>query len=431
MSQIGGQLLGGVGRLTTALSTALGALSSILMILVIGIFIAIEPKLYDRGVAWMLPTEHRDGFYDLSNKVGFTLRRLMFGRIVGMVVEGVGTWLMLMWGGVPMAALLGLLTGLLAFIPNIGAIVSGVLMVAVGFSAGTDAGLWAIATYFIVQTIDGYLIVPYVARRTVDLAPALVLAAQLLFGVLFGLMGLLLADPIVATIKVSLEEWSKRRAGRRARSSSSDAATAEAYRGSTRCLSLRRRRRGALLLHLLLHRCICCCCCAARIAALRHDLDDVDVEIEVGVGLEPALRRRVGAIGEAARDDDLVAAAFLHLEQRLAEAGDDLADQHRRRAAALGAVEHRAVLGRAGIFEHHAVEVGQQPARARRDGVDVERLEAAPRRVARAGRRRATSSGDRQPIFELRAASDRAKRNLGDRHGKSSRRGKRRKRSAP
>jgi predicted PurR-regulated permease PerM len=213
MSQIGSQMVGGVGRLTTALSSAFGALSSIVMALVIGIFIAIEPKLYDRGVAWMLPKGQRDGFYDLSEKVGATLRRLMFGRIVGMLVEGVGTWLMLWAGGVPMAALLGLLTGLLAFVPNIGAIVSGVLMVAVGFSAGPDAGLWAIATYLIVQTIDGYVIVPYVARRTVDLAPALVLAAQLLFGVLFGLMGLLLADPIVATIKVSLEEWAKRRAG--------------------------------------------------------------------------------------------------------------------------------------------------------------------------------------------------------------------------
>ena len=212
LSSVGSQLLGGVGRLTTAVSTAIGAITSFLMVLVIGIFIAIEPRLYDRGVAWMLPVEHRDGFYELSNRVGFTLRRLMFGRIVGMVVEGVGTWLMLMWGGVPMAALLGLLTGLLAFIPNIGAIVSGVLMVAVGFSAGTDQGLWAIATYFIVQNVDGYLIVPYIAKRTVDLAPALVLAAQLLFGALFGIIGLLLADPIVASINVSLEEWSKRRA---------------------------------------------------------------------------------------------------------------------------------------------------------------------------------------------------------------------------
>ena len=214
MSQVGSQLVGGVGRLTTALSTAVGAISSILMVLVIGIFVAIEPKLYDRGVAWMLPTHSRAGFYDLSNKVGFTLRRLMFGRIVGMVVEGVGTWLMLWAGGVPMAALLGLLTGLLAFVPNIGAIVSGVLMVAVGFSAGSDAGLWAIATYLIVQTIDGYIIVPYVARRTVDLAPALVLGAQLIFGALFGLMGLLLADPIVAAVKVALEGLSKHNRGK-------------------------------------------------------------------------------------------------------------------------------------------------------------------------------------------------------------------------
>ncbi len=211
LPSIGSQLLGGVGRLASAVNTAVGIVSSIIMVLVIGIFIAIEPRLYDRGIAWMLPIGRRSSFYDISDHVGFVLRRLMMGRIVGMLVEGVGTWLMLMWGGVPMAALLGLLTGLLAFIPNIGAIVSGLLMVAVGFSASTDAGLWAIVTYFFVQTIDGYLIVPYVARRTVDLAPALVLAAQLIFGALFGFMGLLLADPIVAAVKTALEDLSRRK----------------------------------------------------------------------------------------------------------------------------------------------------------------------------------------------------------------------------
>src|SRR3546814_12431360 len=86
-----------------------------------------------------------------------------------------------------MAALMGLLTGLLAFIPNIGAIVSGVLLVLVGFSAGTDTGLYAIAIYFVVQTVDGYLIVPMVAKQTVDLAPALVLGAQILLGTLLGI----------------------------------------------------------------------------------------------------------------------------------------------------------------------------------------------------------------------------------------------------
>ena len=205
------QVLGSIGRLTSAVGSALGAITSALLILIIGIFIAVEPRLYDRGVAWMLPMRYRSEFYQIVERVGFTLRRLLFGRLIGMVVEGIFTFLMLWVGGVPMAALLGLLTGLLAFIPNLGAIVSGLLMVAVGFSAGADQGLWAIITYFAVQNIDGYLILPYIARKTVDLAPAVVLAAQLIFGSLFGFLGLLLADPILAAIKVTLQEFAKAR----------------------------------------------------------------------------------------------------------------------------------------------------------------------------------------------------------------------------
>ena len=216
---VGQQLMGSVGRLTTAVGSALGAVTSALLIIVIGIFIAVEPRLYDRGVAWMLPLRYRSGFYQISDRVGFTLRRLLFGRIVGMVFEGLFTWFMLAFvsrlfgiGPIPMAALLGLITGLLAFIPNIGAIVSGLLMVAVGFSAGPAEGVFAIAVYFLVQNIDGYLVLPYIARRTVDLAPAVVLAAQLIFGALFGFLGLLLADSMLATVKVALQEFSRQRA---------------------------------------------------------------------------------------------------------------------------------------------------------------------------------------------------------------------------
>ncbi|WP_233222377.1 AI-2E family transporter [Allosphingosinicella deserti] len=217
IDQLSGQLMGSLGRLGSAVSSALGAVTSFVMILVIGIFFAVEPRLYQRGFAWMLPLRSRDSFYTTAETMGFTLRRLMAGRLVGMAVEGFGTWLLLMLGGVPMAALLGILTGLLAFIPNIGAIVSGVLIVLAGFSVSTNTGLWAIAVYFIVQTVDGYLIVPYVARKTVDLAPALVLGAQLLFGALFGLMGLALADPIIAMIKVALERQSKENQGQPAK----------------------------------------------------------------------------------------------------------------------------------------------------------------------------------------------------------------------
>jgi predicted PurR-regulated permease PerM len=209
-------LAGTVGRVTAALGTVFGALTSLVMIMVLGIFLAIEPRLYERGVAWMLPMKAREDFYITTARMGFTLRRLMAGRLLGMVVEGIGTWLACLAVGIPMAVLMGLLTGLLAFIPNIGAIVSGVLLVLVGFSAGVDTGLWAIAIYFFVQTVDGYLIVPMVAKQTVDLAPALVLAAQILLGTLLGILGLFLADPIVAMIKVALEREAERNAGSQA-----------------------------------------------------------------------------------------------------------------------------------------------------------------------------------------------------------------------
>ncbi|MEA3078622.1 MAG: hypothetical protein QOF05_30, partial [Sphingomonadales bacterium] len=190
----------------------IGAVTSVVAMIVIGIFLAAEPRIYDRGIAWMLPLRARAGFYRIAEHVGFTLRRLLFGRLVGMIFEGVFTWAMLSIGGVPMAALLGLVTGVLAFIPNIGAITSGVLMVAVGFSAGPHQGVFAIFVYFFVQNIDGYLVVPYIARRTVDLPPALVLAMQLLMGALLGILGVLFADPILATLKVVLIDLSKQRA---------------------------------------------------------------------------------------------------------------------------------------------------------------------------------------------------------------------------
>jgi predicted PurR-regulated permease PerM len=127
-----------------------------------------------------------------------------------MGIEGFATWILLSLYGVPMAALLGLLTGLLAFLPNIGAPISGALMILVGFSGGTDMGIYCIVVYLVVQTVDGNIIVPMVAKKTVDLAPALVLGAQLIMGALFGILGLALADPLVALIKIALERQSAR-----------------------------------------------------------------------------------------------------------------------------------------------------------------------------------------------------------------------------
>lgn len=217
VQNVAGNLVSGVGTVTRAIGGIFGGFATIALILIIGVYIAIDPNLYERGVAWMVPPQQRKVFHETIESMSFTMRRLLAGRLVGMFAEGIFTWALLAYGGqligigpVPMAVLLGLLTGLLAFIPNIGALISGVLMVLVGFSGGTDMGLYTIFVYLLVQNFDGYVLIPMIAKKTVDLAPALVLGAQLIFGVLFGILGLALADPLLAMIKVGLERRAAR-----------------------------------------------------------------------------------------------------------------------------------------------------------------------------------------------------------------------------
>lgn len=207
------EAMGGISQVTAALGGLFGALTTLFLILVLGIYMAMEPRLYRRGVGWMLPLDRRDHFEGTAQVMGRALRRLLLGRVIGMTVEGVFTWLMLQFYGVPMAALLGLITGLLAFLPNIGAPISGAIMVLVGFSVSAEMGIYTVIVYVLIHLIDGYLIAPYIARKTVDLPPALVLAAQLIMGVLFGLLGLALADPLVAMIKIWLEREAARNNG--------------------------------------------------------------------------------------------------------------------------------------------------------------------------------------------------------------------------
>ncbi|MHC9419427.1 AI-2E family transporter [Sphingomonas citri] len=210
LSGLSRQALSSVGRVTSWVGTAVGALTTLFMIMVIGLFVAMDPRVYDRGLQWMVPEADRAEFALTVNRMGRTLRRLLAGRLLGMAFEGVLTAIALWLVGVPMALILGILTGLLAFIPNIGAFISGALMVAVGFSAGAHVGVLAIVVYVVVQTFDGYVVIPMVAKRTVDLPPALTLGTQILASALFGILGLALADPMTAMVKTAMERRSER-----------------------------------------------------------------------------------------------------------------------------------------------------------------------------------------------------------------------------
>jgi len=197
------QLGGSIGKITSVLGSAAGAVGGLLLIITFGIFVAADPRVYERGIEWLTPETKRTEIKKTLEAMAAMLRRWVAGRLALMLFEGTLIAIGLAVTGVPLAALLGLVAGVFAFVPNLGALASGALIVAVGFSAGTTTGFWAIGVYLTVQLADN-IINPLIEKRAVDLAPAVVLAAQLLFGVLFGIIGVTMADPIVALIKVAL-----------------------------------------------------------------------------------------------------------------------------------------------------------------------------------------------------------------------------------
>lgn len=199
--QIGNSL----GKLTSVLSSAVGALSSLFIILLLGIFFAADSRGYERGVEWLTPARSRESMRDTVGAIARMLRRWVLGRFAIMVIEGVLIYVGLLIVGVPLAGVLGLMSGLLAFIPTLGAFISGALIVLVGLSAGVDTALLGFGVFLAVSFLDNFLN-PIIEKKAVDIAPAVVLAAQLLFGTLFGVLGVALADPLVAMAKVALEK---------------------------------------------------------------------------------------------------------------------------------------------------------------------------------------------------------------------------------
>jgi predicted PurR-regulated permease PerM len=200
--RLGSELVSLVSGALPLVSTVAGVFIGLVTLLFAGIYLAVEPSRYVEGLVRLLPRSSRPRVCAALEEVGTTLRHWMVGAVIGMsligVMSGVGVWLL----GVPAPYALGLLAGLLEFIPIYGPLLSAVPAILLALTVSVSKALWVVVLYFAIQHVESSLIQPLIMRRALDLPPALMILFQALMALLFGFLGLLLAVPFLSAVIV-------------------------------------------------------------------------------------------------------------------------------------------------------------------------------------------------------------------------------------
>ncbi len=190
-----------VGLTSFALSLG-GALATVLLVVAAAIYFAAQPNIYRRGLVLLVPKTGRELVDEALGDSGRALAMWLRGQVITMTavgtLVGIGLWLI----GMPSPLALGLLAGLLDFVPFLGPIAAAIPALLIAFSMDFELGLWTLALYVLVQQVEGNFLYPLVQRYAVGIPPALLLFALLAAGLLFGLPGVFLGAPLTVVAYV-------------------------------------------------------------------------------------------------------------------------------------------------------------------------------------------------------------------------------------
>ena len=174
--------------------------------LVATVFLVVRPYPVVDGFVSLFPAGRRERVREVLSAVYRTVQRWLLGQLVAMTFIGISTAITLWLLGVPFALLLGIFSGLISFVPFLGALVSAVPPILLALASDPVLAVWVVVAYTAIQQVESHLIQPIVMSHAVALHPAVVLFGLLLMGSLFGVVGLLLAVPMVATVQVLVRE---------------------------------------------------------------------------------------------------------------------------------------------------------------------------------------------------------------------------------
>jgi predicted PurR-regulated permease PerM len=181
------------------------AVGNFFIVLFLGLAFAAQPAVYRDGLIFMTPAKYRTRATVVIDRIGETLERWLIAQILTMFVIFLVTWIGLAIIGIQSAFILGIQAGILTFIPTVGALIAGLIVVLASLATGWIAGLSAFILFLGVHALESYVLTPLLQRHALDIPPATLFAFQIVLGVVFGIWGLALALPLMAVAKVMID----------------------------------------------------------------------------------------------------------------------------------------------------------------------------------------------------------------------------------
>lgn len=170
--------------------------SALVLIVVLTLFLVWNPRLYRHGILSLFPRQRRERYAEVLDAVGDALWHWMIGQAFAMTLIGLLTGIALWLVGMEFALLLGVIAGVLQFIPYVGPFLSAVPGVTLALAESPRMALIVGAVYLGVQIVEGNFITPFVLKSKASLPPVLTLISTVAFGLIFGPLGLIIATPL-------------------------------------------------------------------------------------------------------------------------------------------------------------------------------------------------------------------------------------------
>lgn len=183
-------------------ATTISMVGALVIVLVTGVYGGAEADLYWRGLLHLIPVAKRERLASVLVEADEVLWYWILGRLFSMAVIGasigIGMWLL----GLPAPISLGLLAGLLTFVPYVGTFASALPPILLAAMIRPSLVLYVVLLFTAIHMLESYLLIPLVQRRATHLPPALLLSAQAVAFAVAGILGVALATPLAAAAVV-------------------------------------------------------------------------------------------------------------------------------------------------------------------------------------------------------------------------------------